>query len=100
MKAYFLIKDALPPEKALVAIAHAPLAMYFKFEQHPDVIAWRNGVFKKVICKVNEAQFEQAKGFEDYVLLTESSLGGAEVALGFRPRAEWPKAFQYYSLYR
>ena len=29
-----------------------------------------------------------------------AALGGAEVALAFKPRAEWPKAFRFYRLYR
>ena len=32
--------------------------------------------------------------------MSESALDGAEVALGFRPRAEWPKSFRFLPLYR
>jgi hypothetical protein len=100
MKAYILVKDSLLPGNAIVATAHASLAMYLKFQNHPDVIEWLSIRFDKVICKVSEAQFQQAKQFEDFVVLTESSLENMEVALAFRPRKEWPKAFRFYPLYK
>jgi hypothetical protein len=52
-----------------------------------------------VVCKVTEDEFEQAKAVEDHVVLTESKLNGDEVAIAFKPREEWPKAFQFYRLY-
>ena len=56
--------------------------------------------FYKVVCRVTDAEFEAAKLLEDSVVLTESALDNAEVAIAFRPRAEWPKAFKFYRLYR
>jgi len=100
MKAYILIKDSIPTGKAIVAAAHASLAMYLKFQDHPDVIAWLAGSFAKVICKVSDDEFYAAKGLEDNIVLTESSLGGIEVALAFRPREEWTKEFQFFKLYK
>jgi hypothetical protein len=47
------------------------------------------GPFFKVICKVTEKEFEAAKQIPDNVLITESALGGQEVALAFKPREEW-----------
>jgi hypothetical protein len=38
--------------------------------------------------------------FEDHVILTESALGNQEVAIAFKPREEWPKAFKFFKLYR
>ena len=29
----------------------------------------------------------------------EAGMRGAEIALAFKPRDRWPKAFQYYRLY-
>ena len=58
------------------------------------------GPFYKVICKVSDSEFEQAKAVVDTVVLTESTLGGIEVAVAFRPREEWPMAFKHYRLYR
>jgi hypothetical protein len=38
----------------------------------------------------------RAKGFADDVVITESQLGGAEVAIAFKPRAEWDTAFRFF----
>lgn len=100
MKMYILIRESVPTGFALVAAAHAGLACYLRFRDAPEVAAWLSGPFSKTVCKVSDQEFEQAKGFEDYVLITESALGGQEVALAFRPREEWPKAFRFYRLYR
>jgi hypothetical protein len=100
MKRYILIKESVPAGFALVAAAHASLAAYLKFQNTPEVREWLTGPFSKAVCKVTEEEFERAKGCPDHVVLTESALGGAEVALAFKPRAEWPKAFRFYRLYR
>jgi hypothetical protein len=49
---------------------------------------------------VSDAEFERAKAVEKHVCITESALDGAEVALAFCPRAEWPKMFRFFRLYR
>ncbi len=97
---YILIKDELPAGFAVLAAAHASLAAYLKFKDDPEVVEWVSGTFYKVICRVNEQEFEKAKAFADHVVLTESALDNQEVALAFKPRAEWPKAFKFYRLYR
>jgi len=100
MKMYILIKASVPLGYAIVAAAHASLACYLRFKDHPDVGKWLSGPFRKVVCKVPENAFEAAKAVEDHVVLTESSLGGQEVAVAFRPREEWPKSFQFFPLYQ
>jgi peptidyl-tRNA hydrolase len=101
MKMYILIRESVPVGNAMVAAAHASLACYLKFRDHPDIHKWLTpGPFYKVICKVTDAEFEQAKAVDDNVVLTESTLDGIEVAVAFRPREEWPKAFKHYRLYR
>ena len=100
MKMYILVKESVPTGFALVAAAHASLAAYLKFQDTPEVREWLSGPFSKTVCKLTEEEFEQAKACPDHVILTESALGGAEVALAFRPRADWPKAFKFYRLYR
>ncbi len=99
MKMYVLIRDDVPVGFALVAAAHASLAAYLRFAAHPDTQSWLAGPFRKVICKVDAAAFEAAKRVEDHVVITESALDGREVALAFRPRAEWPKAFRFFPKY-
>ncbi len=49
---------------------------------------------------MSDAEFESAKAVPDNVVLTESRLVGQEVAIAFKPREEWPKAFKFYRLYR
>jgi len=100
MKMYILIKDDVPQSMVPLITAHASLAGYLKFENDPETQQWVSGTFYKVICKVNEKEFEKAKSFDDYVLLTESALNNQEVALVFKPREEWPKPFKFYRLYK
>lgn len=97
---YILIKDSVPQGFAMLAAAHASLAAYRKFEEDTATQEWVKGTFYKVVCKVTEAEFERAKAFEDHVVITESALDDAEVAMAFKPREEWPKAFRFYKLYR
>jgi peptidyl-tRNA hydrolase len=100
MKMYILIRDDVPLGIAMTAAAHASLACYLKFQDREAVTEWLSGPFRKVICKVNAQQLEQAKAVEDHVVMTESSLDGREVAAAFCPREAWPKSFQFLSLYR
>lgn len=100
MKMYILIKETVPEGFAILAAAHASLAAYLRFADESETKEWLSGPFYKVICKVTEQEFEKAKGFEDHVVLTESALEGAEVAIAFKPRTEWPKAFRFYRLYK
>ncbi|HUU60435.1 MAG TPA: hypothetical protein VMZ50_12905 [Phycisphaerae bacterium] len=100
MKMYVLIKDSAPLGFAVLAAAHASLACYLEFRDHPDVAEWLAGPFYKAVCRVSAEDFERAKAVEGRVVLTESALDGAEVAIAFRPRAEWPKAFRFFALYK
>ena len=100
MKMYILIRESVPTGFALVAASHASLAAYLKFKESPEVDQWLSGPFYKTICKVSDTEFETAKSFDDHVVITESALDGAEVAIAFKPREEWPKPFRFYSLYR
>lgn len=100
MKMYILVRDDVPLGHAMVAVAHASLAGYLKFRDTPEVAAWLDGPFRKVVCKADAREFEHAKRLEDHVVLTESSLGGRETAIAFKPREAWPKAFGFLRLYR
>ena len=100
MKMYILLKDSLPEGFSVLAAAHASLACYLKYQEDEDMQTWVSGTFYKVICKVNEKEFEKAKSFEDHVVLTESALDNQEVVIAFKPREDWPKAFKFYRLYR
>jgi peptidyl-tRNA hydrolase len=100
MKMYIAVRESVPVGFALVATAHASLATYLKFKDAPEVQEWIAGPFYKVVCKVSDAEFEKAKEVADSVVITESALGDAEVALGFMPRQKWPTWFRFLKLYR
>lgn len=97
---YILVRESIPVGFAILAAAHASLACYLKFRDSPEVEEWLSGPFFKVVCRVSDEEFDQAKSIEDNVVLTESALDGAEVAVAFRPRTDWPKAFRFYRLYK
>jgi hypothetical protein len=61
---------------------------------------WVSGPFYKAVCKVTDEEFERAKSCPDHVVITESAMEGAEVALAFKPREEWPTTFRFLRLYR
>ena len=100
MKMYILVRDDVPLGFAIVAVAHASLAGYLHFSETPEVAEWLSGPFFKAVCKVTDQEFEKAKAVADHVILTESALGGREVAIAFKPRADWPKMFKFFKLYR
>ncbi len=99
MKMYILIRDDVPPGFAILAAAHASLAVYLKFHGTPEVKQWLSGPFYKAVCQASESEFERAKECADHVVLTESALENREVAIGFKPREEWPKFFKFLRLY-
>jgi peptidyl-tRNA hydrolase len=100
MKMYILVRDDIPLGFAMVAVAHASLAGYLRFQNEPEVREWLSGPFFKAVCKVNAKEFENAKQVADHVVLTESAHGDQEVAIVFKPRHEWPKMFKFLKLYR
>ena len=106
MKMYILIKEDVPLGLAITAAAHASLAVYLKYVPGPgpsqvveDFNEWLDHSFRKVICKVNDKEFEKAKEYKNHEVLTESALDGQEVAIAFAPREEWPKMFKFLRLY-
>jgi hypothetical protein len=100
MKMYILVRDDVPLGFAIVAVAHASLAAYLEFRDTPEVEEWLSGLFFKAVCMVDAKEFENARSVPDHVVLTESALGGREVAMAFKPRREWPKMFRFFRLYR
>jgi peptidyl-tRNA hydrolase len=97
---YILVRAEVPLGFAMVAAAHASLAAYLRFRDSPEVAAWLAGPFRKAVCRVSDAEFAAARAVPDHVVITESALDGAEVALAFKPREEWPKMFRFLPLYR
>jgi hypothetical protein len=101
LKMYILIKDKIDLGHAILASAHASLAGYLEFQNDPETIEWLKSSFRKVVCKVTDKEFEKAKEYADYRVMTESAFGdNFEVAIVFRPREEWPKFFKFLKLYK
>jgi hypothetical protein len=100
LRLYILIRESVPIGFAVLAAAHASLAAYLKFADTPEVKEWLAGPFYKAVCRVTDEEFAQAKETADHVVLTESALDGQEVAIAFKPRAEYPKAFRFFRLFK
>ena len=100
LRMYILIRESVPIGFAVLAAAHASLAAYLKFADTPEVAEWLAGPFYKTVCRVTDEHFAQAKETADHVVVTESALGGQEVAIAFRPRTEYPKLFRYFKLFK
>ncbi|WP_228462865.1 aminoacyl-tRNA hydrolase [Chryseobacterium caseinilyticum] len=96
---YILIKDNVPDKLVPVITAHASLSCYLKFETDENMRKWISGIFKKVVCVVNEAEFENFKNEENHIVLTESSLDHREVCIAFCPREEYPKKFKFLKMW-
>jgi peptidyl-tRNA hydrolase len=97
---YILVREAVPVGFAVLAAAHASLAAYLKFADAPEVAEWLAGPFYKTVCRVSDEEFAKAKEAPDHVVITESALDGQEVAVAFKPRAEYPKAFRFFKLFK
>jgi hypothetical protein len=99
LKEYILVMDWVDVGHALNSVAHAVLVAHKKWSDDPEYQDWYNNYFRKVTCKVSPQQFEKAKSYEGFVVITESAFDGKEVAIVFKPRREWPKFFSFLSLY-
>lgn len=99
MKMYIIVKNNVPDQLVPVITAHASLACYKKYETNENMIIWINGIFKKVVCVVNESEFENFKNEEHHIVLTESSCDNKEVCIAFCPRDEYPKKFKFLKMW-
>jgi hypothetical protein len=96
---YILIKDSIDLGHAINSAAHAGLMGYLEWKNDPIIKEWLSDSFRKVTCKVSEKEFESAKKYDDYIIVTELAFNKAEVGLVFKPRREWPKFFNFLKLY-
>lgn len=100
-KMYILIKNTLPSGIAITAAAHASLAMYLKYQDDGAMKEYIETSFAKVVCKVDDLEFERAKEHDvRHLILSESTMPGIETAIVFFPEEELPKQFKYYSLWK
>lgn len=104
---YGLIKDKVGDVEidighAVNSMFHAGAMINKKWkEEDPEMADWYDTSFRKVTCKVTEAQFEQAKKeAPDWFVVTEMAFDQKEVVLVFKPRDEYPKFFKFLPLYK
>jgi len=102
MKMYICIKDDLPTGIAMNAAAHAGLMCHLEFSDDGEYLDWLENSFKKVTCAVTPAEFSMLKALEHYVVVTESRLGGQEVAIVLKPRQpnDWPEFVNLLKLWK
>ena len=109
-KIYILVRESVDLGHAILGAAHASLGGFLTWENEPcepphvPMRDWARESFRKVVCRVTDAEFEKAKTYGkegvDYRVMTESALDNDAVSLVFRPREEWPDFFKSLKLYR
>jgi hypothetical protein len=93
MKMYICIKEGTPVGMAMNAAAHAGLMCHLNFSDDGDYLKWLDHSFKKVTCSVTPAEFAMCKTVEEHVIVTESRMDNAELAIVLKPRPDqdWPE---------
>jgi peptidyl-tRNA hydrolase len=102
MKMYICIKDDTQVGMAMNAAAHAGLMCHMKFSEDLDYLEWLDKSFKKVTCAVTPAEFAMLKELPDNLVVTESRLNNAELAIVLKPRHDndWPEFVNLLKLWR
>jgi len=102
MKMYICIKQDTPVGMAMNAAAHAGLMCHLAFQQDPDYNEWLNTSFKKVTCAVTPAEFAMLNDLDGKVVVTESRMDNAELAIVLAPRHdnEWPEFVNLLKLWK
>jgi hypothetical protein len=100
LKMYFLIKDSVEVGFAINSACHAGAMIESTWDKcDPIMSEWYETSFKKVTCSVTDKQFEKAKEYSDWFVVTESFLDNKEVILVFKPRKEWPRFFNFLKMF-
>ena len=100
LKMYILVRKRAPVGVAAVNAAHVALMAYDKFKHDKDMKKWFNpGPFYKVLVAVTDKEWKAAKRVRDHVLIREDMWGDREVAMAFKPRLNWPKAFREFPFF-
>lgn len=106
MKMYICIKDDTPVGMAMNAAAHGSLMCHLKYasfdDEDEDYMNWLNKSFKKVTCAVTPAEFAMLKNVNDHIVVTESRMDNAELAVVLKPRhdTEWPEFVNLLKLWK
>ncbi len=87
IKQYIVLRHAISPPLACIAVGHGVLAAYLKWQNDPIVKEWVSGIFYKVICQArDQREWDAIKQWkEDKITMTESSVDNLEVAVVFKP---------------
>jgi len=102
MKMYICIKDSTPVGMAMNAAAHAGLMCHLQYQNDADYMTWLDTSFKKVTCSVTPAEFAMLKQLDDVLVVTESRMDNAELAVVLCPRNdnEWPEFVSLLKLWK
>lgn len=97
---YILVRERFPIGHQVNCVAHAALGCYLKFKDNERMQDWLDYSYRKVTCQVTDEQFQQAKQEADnWVVITENTLGNEEVALAFCPRGQYSDFFKTLKLF-
>ena len=102
MKMYICIKQDTPVGMAMNAAAHAGLMCHLKFQDDTTYQDWLTKSFKKVTCAVTDAEFAMLKMLDNHIVVTESRMDNAELAVVLCPRQpnEWPEFVNLLKLWK
>jgi hypothetical protein len=85
-----MVLDTVPDNLVPVISAHASLGFYLEFNGYKPfglkytseiLTKWVNTSFRKVVCRVNQKEFDKLKTLEYTNITTSSELEGAEVTV-------------------
>lgn len=100
LKMYILVRKRAPVGVAAVNAAHVAVMAFDRFKNDKDMKKWFNpGPFYKVLVAVTDKEWKAAKRVRDHVLIREDMWGNREVAMAFKPRLNWPKAFKEFPFF-
>ena len=102
MKMYICIKQDTPAGMAMNSAAHASLMCHLEYYDDDKYQQWLGKSFKKVTCAVSDAEFAMLKTVPDHLIVTESRLDNAELAVVLKPRNDndWPEFVNLLKLWK
>jgi hypothetical protein len=102
MKMYICIKQDTPVGIAMNAAAHAGLMCHLTYSEYASYKEWLDKSFKKVTCAVTDAEFAMLKTVSEHLIVTESRLDNAELAIVLKPRHDndWPEFVNLLKLWK
>jgi len=100
-KEYILIKENVPPYFVPVICAHASLIAHLEWHAVPYYQYWLAHSFRKAVCSISEEDFEKVRFWPIAKrIVTESALGGKDVAIVLAPTKELPEEVRKFALWK